>query len=91
MRRILLTIMISAAMAATAQNISIRAVDIPAQTVFRAMMKKTGKNFVYSSDLLSGMKVTVDAKDKPLHKVLDEIFAGTDIEYKIKGLSLIHI
>lgn len=89
MRRILLTVMISAAMAATAQNITIRAVDIPASTVFRAMMKKTGKNFVYSSDLLSGMKVTVDAKDKPLQKVLDEIFAGTDIEYKIKGKNVI--
>lgn len=86
MRALLTTMILSAAfMSATAQNVSIRAVNVPAPTVFRAIMQKTGKNFIYSSDLLQGMKISVDVKDKSLDKVLRQIFSGTDIEFKIKG------
>lgn len=71
--------------AAQAQNVTLRAVNRPADEVFAALMKQTGKNFIYSADLLTGVRVNVDANRRPLRKVLAEMFAGTDIEYKIKG------
>lgn len=74
---------------AYAQNVSIKAVNRPAAEVFRSLIEQTGKNFVYSSELLSDLKVTVNVKDRPLKSVLDEIFAGSDIEYKIKGKNVV--
>lgn len=72
-----------------AQNVTIRAVNQPAATVFRTIMEQTGKNFVYSSELLKDVNITVNASKKPLKKVLSEMFSGTDIEYKIKGKNVI--
>lgn len=89
MRHLLVMIMACISLAGLAQNVSISANNSPASEVFRRLMQQTGKNFVYSSDLLQGMRVTVDAKDKPLRNVLDEIFANTDIEYKIKGKNVV--
>ncbi len=71
--------------AISAQNVTIRAVNQPAATVFRSIMEQTGKNFVYSSELLKDVKVTVKAKNKPLKYVLAEMFSELPIEYKIKG------
>lgn len=68
-----------------AQKVTIRAVNQPAAAVFRTIMEQTGKNFVYSSELLKDVKITVKASNKPLKKVLSEMFSGTDIEFKIKG------
>lgn len=82
-------ILVCISLAGMAQNVSISAKDSQASTVFRSLMQQTGKNFVYSSELLQGMKVTVEAKDKSLKSVLDDIFAGTDIEYKIKGKNVV--
>ncbi len=86
---ILLTAVILCAFGALAQNITIRAVNRPASEVFRTIMEQTDKNFVYSSDLLKDMRITVDAKQRPLKKVLDDIFRGSDIEYKIKGKNVV--
>lgn len=72
-----------------AQNVTIRAVNRPASEVFRSIMEQTDKNFVYSSDLLKDMRITVNAKKKPLKKVLEEIFHDSDIEYKIKGKNVV--
>lgn len=73
----------------SAQNVTIKAVNQPASVVFRSIIEQTGKNFVYSSDLLKDMKITIEADKKPLNKVLNEIFKSTDIEYKIKGNNVI--
>lgn len=72
-----------------AQNVTIRAVNQPAATVFRSIVEQTGMNFVYSSELLKDVRVTVKAKNRPLYYVLAEVFAGTDIEYKIKGRNIV--
>lgn len=85
----LLSVLFLCAFGALAQNVTIRAVNRPASEVFRSIMEQTDKNFVYSSDLLKDMRITVDAKKKPLKKVLDEIFKGSDIEYKIKGKNVV--
>ena len=72
-----------------AQNVTLKATNQPAATVFRDIMAQTGMNFVYSSDLLKGVKVSVDVSNKPLKNALDKIFKGTDISYKIKGKNVI--
>ena len=72
-----------------AQNVTIRAVNQPAATVFRSIVEQTEMNFVYSSDLLKDMKVSVNVRNKPLKQVLSEIFHDSGIEYKIKGKNVI--
>lgn len=72
-----------------AQKVSVRAESRPAAAVFRSLMDQTGMNFVYSSDLLKDVRVTVNAKNKPLKKVLSDIFRHTDIEYAIRGNNVI--
>ena len=72
-----------------AQNVTIKAVNQPAASVFRSIVEQTGLNFVYSSDLLKDMKVSVNVKNKPLNNVLSEIFKDSGIEYKIKGNNVI--
>ncbi len=72
-----------------AQNITIMAVDEPAAAVFRNIIGQTGKNFVYSSDLLDGMRVTVVADNLPLKQVLSIMFKDSDIKWKIKGNNVI--
>ncbi len=71
------------------QNVTVKALERPAAVVFRDIVEQTGKNFVYSSDLLKDMKITVDAKNRPLKAVLADIFRGTDIEFRIKGNNVI--
>ncbi len=72
-----------------AQRVTLHAVDRPASDVFRALVEQTGKNFVYSSDLLTGVRVTVNADNRPLKKVLSEMFCDKDIDFKIKGSNVI--
>lgn len=87
-----LTILILAGwlcMIVSAQNITIKAVDQPAPEVFRTIVEQTGKNFVYSSDLLKDLRVSVDIKKKPLKKALEIMLKDTGIEYQIKGKNII--
>ncbi len=74
---------------AAAQNVTIRAVNQPAASVFRSLVEQTGKNFVYSSELLKDVNVTVSAQNRPLKTVLAEMFRSTDIEFRIKGDNVI--
>lgn len=87
-----LTILLPAlalAMAAAAQNVTVKATNMPAATVFRSIMEQTGMNFVYPSPLLKDMRVTVDARDRKLKKVLRDIFKDSDIAFEIKGKNVI--
>ncbi|MDE6291121.1 MAG: hypothetical protein K2M16_06280 [Muribaculaceae bacterium] len=54
-------------------------------------MNQTGMNFVFSSGILDGVKVTMDVKDVGLKYALNLIFKDTDIKYKIKGKSILLI
>lgn len=72
-----------------AQNITLKAHNQPAATVFRNIMEQTGKNFIYSSDVLKGLKVSVNVTNKPLKNALEEIFKNTDITFRIKGKNVI--
>ena len=86
---ILFTIMLCIGVAMTARNVTVSAVSKPAATVFRSIVEQTGMNFVYSAELLEDVTVTLNVKDKPLKRALDLMFRNTDIEYKIKGKSII--
>lgn len=89
MRRFVLSIMLCAGVVCMARNVTIRAVNQPAPVVFRSIVEQTGKNFVYSSELLKDMRVSVNVKDKPLKHTLSIIFKDSDIEYQIKGKNIV--
>ena len=72
-----------------AQNVTIRAVNEPAPTVFRSIVEQTGKNFLYSSELLKDMRVSVNVKNKSLEHTLSIIFKDSDIAYEVKGKNII--
>lgn len=85
MRKIaLIAVLILSSLTAMAQRVTVNAGDRPAAEVFRTLMVQTGKNFVYSSDILKGVRVTVHVKQKPLETVLRTMFDGTDIEFDIR-------
>lgn len=89
MKLFVLSIMLCVSAVCIAQNVSIRAVNQPASVVFRSIVEQTGKNFVYSSELLRDMRVSVEVKNKSLKHTLSIIFKDSDIEYKIKGKNII--
>lgn len=90
MRRIvLLSLILCLSSFAMAVKVTIRAVNVPAASVFRNIVEQTGKNFVYSSELLKDMRVSLNVKGKPLKQVLSMMFSDSDIEWKIKGKNII--
>lgn len=86
---VLLTIMFCFCPFIMAHNVTIRAVNQPASAVSRGIVEQTGKNFVYSSELLKNLRVTVNVKDRPLKEALSIMFKDSDIEWKIKGKNII--
>lgn len=70
---------------AYAQKISVNATNRPAAEVFADVMRQSGKNFIYSSDILKGLRLNVNVKNKSLKTTLNKMFKDTGIEYKIKG------
>ena len=90
MKRIVVFLMMCAVLqTGVCQKVTVKADDTPAETVFKKIMDQTGKNFVYSSDVLDGVRVTLDLKDAELKQALDLIFKDTDIRYKMKGKSIL--
>ncbi|MDE6652931.1 MAG: STN domain-containing protein, partial [Muribaculaceae bacterium] len=84
-RSITAAAVIAAAITLQAQNVTLTAKNKDAEKVFAELIHQTGKNFIYPSGLLDGMKVTVNANNTPLTQVLDNMFSGTGVTYKIKG------
>ncbi|MDE7412788.1 MAG: TonB-dependent receptor [Muribaculaceae bacterium] len=80
---------LSAVISASAQKVSIKAVNEPAARVFSRLMNSSGKNFIYPSDLLRSVNVSVSANNEPLERVLDKMLEKTDIGYKIKGNNVV--
>ena len=90
MRRFIISgMLLIAVMVAGARNVTIRAVDQPAADVFRTIVEQTGMNFVYSSDVLSDLRISIVASDRPLKSVLAEMFRGTGVKYKIRGNNVV--
>lgn len=72
-----------------AQNVTVKSQGRDASSVFAEIMHQSGKNFIYSSDILKGVKVKVNAKNEPLEKVLQKMFKGTGITYRIIGNNIL--
>lgn len=73
------------------RNVSVKANDTPLETVFRSIMDQTGKNFIYSLDILEGRRVTVNVRDVGLKEALRLIFKDSEIIFKIKGKNILLI
>lgn len=89
MKQFVLSLMLCVSAVCLAQKVTIRAVNQPASVVFRSIVGQTGKNFVYSSELLEGMRLSVNVKNKSLKHTLSVIFKDSDIEYEIRGRNII--
>ncbi len=66
-------------------TVTVHAKGEAAEKVFSDIMKQTGKNFIYSPEVLKGVKITAKTDNMPLGDALKRIFAGTGVEYRIKG------
>lgn len=72
------------------QKISIQVNNQEIKTVLGKLNKLTQIHFTYSSALIrSQKKVTLNAVDKPLSDVLDELFRPINITYKIEGKQIV--
>ena len=84
--RVLLVLLLSFAvsLAASAQKITMNLQQVKLEKVFSLITKQTGLTVAYSRTIVNPERiVSVQAKDKDLSKVLDELFAGTNVAYEI--------
>ncbi|MDE6547716.1 MAG: TonB-dependent receptor [Muribaculaceae bacterium] len=92
MRKIVLVVLIFFFwQACPCQKVTVIADDTPLERVFRSIMDQTGKNFIYSSDLLEGRRVTIDVREVRLKHALRLIFKDSGISFKMKGKSILLI
>lgn len=84
-------LLLGACLTAGAQKITVSSQGRPAAEVFADIMRQSGKNFVYSSDLLRGVRVDVNVRNQSLKKTLKAMFRGTGIDFKIKGNNILLI
>ena len=84
--RVLLVLLLSFAvsLAASAQKITMNLQQVKLEKVFSLITKQTGLTVAYSRTIVNPERiVSVQAKDKDLSKVLDDLFAGTNVAYEI--------
>lgn len=91
MRRITLILLALAiaSIAAMAQKLTVDVTNGRADEVFADVMHRAGYNYSYDSSLLKGMTVSVHETDASLPTILDRMFAGTDVKWKILGRSVV--
>lgn len=73
----------------SARKITVQSEGRPAAEVFAEIARQSGKNFIYSSDLLDGMKIDINVRGENLKSALRQMFLGTDVEYRIKGNNIL--
>lgn len=68
------------------QNVTIVNKSMTVKQFFAEVKKQTGLNFIYSTDLAAKLPhVTVNAKNRPLREVLDEVMLKVNCTYEIEG------
>ena len=68
------------------QNVTIVNKSMTVKQFFAEVKKQTGLNFIYSTDLAAKLShVTVNAKNRPLREVLDEVMRKVNCTYEIEG------
>ena len=68
------------------QNVTIVNKSMTVKQFFAEVKKQTGLNFIYSTDLAAKLpRVTVNANNRPLREVLDEVMHKVNCTYEIEG------
>ncbi|MCF2491380.1 SusC/RagA family TonB-linked outer membrane protein [Dyadobacter sp. CY347] len=72
------------------QKVTIQVTNQEIKTVLNRLNKLTQVRFTYNSALIrSQQKVSINAVDKPLTDVLDQLFRPVNIAYKIEGKQIV--
>jgi len=72
-----------------AQNVTLDYTNTALKTIFASIEKQTGWSISYAQPIVNpNQKVTIQVSDEPLEKVLDKLFANTDISYRLEGKSV---
>src|SRR5690606_489963 len=75
---------------AVAQQVSIQVQSVSLREVFRALTEQTGYDFLYvSEDLREAHPVTLDIKQQPLTKALENVLANQPLTYEIKNTTVL--
>ena len=65
-------------------KVSVNMKDVSVKQVLKVLESKTAYSFLYNDELINvNRTISVDVKDKSLMDVLDDIFSGSEITYKI--------
>jgi TonB-linked SusC/RagA family outer membrane protein len=73
-----------------AQQVTLKEKNVPLEKVFKQIHQQTGYQFVYGYDLLQqAKKVTIDAVNEPLTKVLEICFRDQPFTYVLTGKAII--
>lgn len=68
------------------QTVTINAKSMSVKQFFAEVKKQTGLNFIYSTDLAAKLPhITVNATNRPLRQVLDEVMNKVNCRYEIEG------
>lgn len=68
------------------QTVTINAKSMSVKQFFAEVKKQTGLNFIYSTDLAAKLPhITVNATNRPLRQVLDEVMDKVNCRYEIEG------
>ncbi len=65
------------------QKVSLTYKDVSLKTILKEIEVQSKYSFLYSDEIDIDKKVTVNAKNQEIEKVLRTLFEGTDLEYKI--------
>ncbi len=75
---------------AVAQRVTFTYTDVPMQTVFAAIRQQTGMTVSYSKPSVNpDQTVSIEAQDEEITGVLDRLFKGSAIAYKIEGNTIL--
>ncbi|MBS1632226.1 MAG: TonB-dependent receptor plug domain-containing protein, partial [Bacteroidetes bacterium] len=80
----LLSTTLTASAGGRAQGVTLSENNVRLEQVFKAIKKQTGYVFFYDAQLLKNAnRVSINVKNEPVEKVLDEVFRGQPLDYSI--------
>ncbi len=88
---VLLTVcLLHASAKVVSQQVSFSGQNVPLTSIFPVVEKQTGFVFIYTEARVRLSKpVSIDAKNVPLEKFLDEVFKSQSLRYSIKGKNIL--
>jgi TonB-linked SusC/RagA family outer membrane protein len=87
---LLITAFLQINLAASAQHISLKEKNVSLYRIFDKISKQSGYDFVYVNALLSKTStVTINVKNAALQDVLNQIFEGQNLQYKLRNKTII--